>query len=73
MKYIPIFQVIVSVILIILILLQQRGAGGLGSAFGEDSSSVYRTRRGLEQGVFIATVIFGIVFLLLAIASVKFS
>ena len=71
MNYIPIVQVIISVILIVLILLQQRGAGGLGSAFGEDAGSVYRTRRGLEKGVFITTIVLAILFLILAILSVK--
>lgn len=71
MLIINISQIIVSVALIALILLQQRGSEGLGSAFGGDSgSTAYRTRRGLEKGVFIATIILGILFLLLAVFSI---
>lgn len=73
MKYIPVIQVVISTILIVLVLLQQRGSGGLGSAFGEDATSIYRTRRGLERGVFFATIILGIIFLVLAFLSIKFS
>lgn len=71
MNLIHITQIVVSVLVIGLILLQQRGAEGLGSAFGGDSgSAAYRTRRGLERGVFIATIILTIVFVVLALLSV---
>lgn len=74
MNVLHIAQVVISVILIGLILMQQRGAEGLGSSFGGDSSgSVYRTRRGLERGVFIVTIILGIAFLVLALLSVRLS
>ncbi len=36
------------------VLLQQRGSG-LGAAFGGDST-VFRTKRGLEKGLFYATI-----------------
>ena len=72
--YIHIAQIVVSIILIILVLMQQRGAEGLGSTFGGDAlGSAYRTRRGLERGVFIFTIVLSVVFLILAIASVYFS
>jgi len=51
-------QLVVSLLLIGAVLLQQRGTG-LSSAFG-GLSEVYSTRRGLEKGVFIATVVLGI-------------
>ncbi len=74
MNVLHIAQVVISVILIGLILMQQRGAEGLGSSFGGDSSgSVYRTRRGLERGVFIVTILLGIAFLVLALLSVRLS
>jgi len=65
MKDILIFsQIIVSVFLILFILLQQRG-GALGPIFGE--SSFYTKRRGFEKKIFWATIILGIIFILLAI------
>jgi protein translocase SecG subunit len=68
---IHIVQIVISVLIIGCILLQQRGAEGLGSAFGGDSGgSAYRTRRGLEQGVFIATIVLSIVFVILALLSI---
>lgn len=71
MKYINIAQIIVSVVLIGLVLLQQRGTDGLGSAFGGDGSgAAYRTRRGAEKIIFIFTIILSIVFVVLALASV---
>ncbi len=57
-------QVIISVLLITVILLQQRG-GGLSSVFG-GSGDVYRTRRGIEKSIFVATIILAALFLLTA-------
>jgi preprotein translocase subunit SecG len=61
-----IFQVITSVILIVLVLIQARGTGfgrtggGGGSAF---------TRRGLEKLIFRSTFVFVAIFLTLSILS----
>ncbi len=55
MTVIKIAQVIVSILLIVAILLQNRGTG-LGSAFG-GSGGVYLTKRGLEKKLFIATIV----------------
>lgn len=65
---INIIQVILSVLLIIAILLQQRG-GGLSSVFGGDGG-VYRTRRGLEKIIFIATIVLAVLFILAALLSI---
>lgn len=56
-----IFQIVISVLLVVAILLQQRG-GGLSPVFGGDSA-VYRTRRGMEKTVFWATIVLSILFL----------
>ncbi len=70
MNFLTITQIIVSIMLVALILLQQRGSEGLGSAFGGDSSgALYRTRRGAEKIIFIVTIILSIVFVTLAITS----
>lgn len=70
-EFLPLVQIVVSIILIILILLQQRGSS-LGSAFG-DSGGFYSTRRGLEKNIFWATVALGIIFLSLSVLNLIFS
>jgi preprotein translocase subunit SecG len=68
-KILSIAQIIVSVFLIFFILLQQRG-GALGSIFGE--GGFYTKRRGVEKKIFWATIIFGILFIILAILKLRF-
>lgn len=60
MNWIKIAQLIVSILLIVAILLQNRGTG-LGSAFG-GSGGVYLTKRGLEKKLFLATIILSVIF-----------
>jgi len=60
-------QLIVSAVLIVLILLQQRGTA-LGSAFGQESG-FYGTLRGVQKKIFWATVVMAASFLILAIAN----
>jgi preprotein translocase subunit SecG len=60
---ITIAQVVFAVLLITLILLQNR-AGGLSSVFGgSEITNVFRTKRGIERSIFILTIIFSILFL----------
>jgi len=63
-----IVQIIVSILLIIVILLQQRGSG-LGAAFGGESG-VYRTKRGAEKFIFRLTIILAVIFFVTALANV---
>lgn len=65
--YIDIIQIVSAILLIALILLQNKGTS-LGSAFGGDSS-VYRTKRGVEKWIFNGTIIVAIVFLATAFAN----
>lgn len=53
-------QLTSSLLLILFILLQAKGSG-LGSAFGGEGN-VYRTKRGLEKGLFIMTIVVAIIF-----------
>jgi protein translocase SecG subunit len=55
-----IVQLVLAIILIVEILLQQKGAG-LGLTFG-GSSNVYSTRRGIDAVIFKATVVTAILF-----------
>ena len=64
----PISQLTISVALIGAILLQQRGTG-LGSAFGGEGN-VFATRRGIERGLFVATVVLSILFIGIALVNV---
>ncbi|MDP3778986.1 MAG: preprotein translocase subunit SecG [bacterium] len=65
---INIFQIIISLLLIVGILLQQRG-GGLSAVFGGDGN-VYRTRRGVEKVVFVATIVLAALFLVTAFLNI---
>ena len=62
-------QIILSVALILIILFQVRG-GGLGGIFGQQSS-VYRTRRGVEQILFRLTIVFVVTFLVISVLTLK--
>ncbi len=68
MTWIKIAQVVVSILLIVVILLQNRGAG-LGSAFG-GSGGVYLVKRGLEKKLFIATIVISIIFFALSLLGI---
>lgn len=61
-------MIIVSVVLILVVLLQTKGSSFSG-AFGGDTSSIYRTRRGLEKSLFQFTMIAGVVFAVVAFIS----
>ena len=61
-------MIIVSVVLVLVILLQGRGSSFSGG-FGGDSSSIYRTRRGVEKTLFQFTIGVSVFFVLLAIIS----
>jgi len=65
-KVISISLPILAVLLIVLILIQQRGSG-IGSIFGGDDL-VYRTKRGAEKIIFVATIVVAVLFFGLAIA-----
>jgi preprotein translocase subunit SecG len=62
---IKIAQIVVSILLMVAILMQSRGAG-LGGVFG-GSGGVYLTKRGLEKKLFIATIVLAAVFILLSL------
>lgn len=69
-NYLPFAQIIVAAILIALILLQQRGQG-LGSAFGQEGG-FYGTLRGVQKKILWATVVFGALFIILAVLNLLF-
>ena len=68
--YLNLAQIVVSVVLIVVILLQTRNSG-LGAAFGGDS--IYKTRRGLDRTLFQLTIVLSVLFGLISLASVLFN
>lgn len=66
--YANLIQIVISVALIAIILLQAKGSG-LGGIFGGDSS-IYKTRRGVEKTLHQATIALSIVFFGISILSV---
>jgi preprotein translocase subunit SecG len=69
--YMNVAQVVLSVALILIILLQVRG-GGLGGIFGQPDT-VYRTKRGVEKTMFQLTIALAVLFIIIAVVSVRVS
>ena len=69
--YLNIAQIVLSVALILVILFQVRG-GGLGGIFGQ-ADTVFRTRRGVEKTLFQLTIGLMVVFIVIAIVSLRVS
>ena len=68
----PYIEIILALLLIVGIVLQQRGAG-LGGAFGGDNfASTFYKRRGAEKFLFNGTVAVAILFVLSAVLGFLF-
>ncbi|MEA2085862.1 MAG: preprotein translocase subunit SecG [Chloroflexota bacterium] len=67
--YLNVAQIILSVALILVILLQVRG-GGLGGIFGQPDS-VYRTKRGVEKTLFQLTIVLVVLFLIISVIALR--
>jgi protein translocase SecG subunit len=63
-----IIQIVSSLLLVILVLLQ-RSSGDMGSTLGSDGGSFMQTRRGAERLIFVLTIIVAIVFAGASLAS----
>jgi len=66
MPLLGILQILISLFLVVLILLQGRGAG-LGATFG-GGGETFRTRRGFEKILFYLTLLFAFAFVLILVA-----
>lgn len=63
----PFVQITLSILLVVAILLQQRGSS-LGGAFGGDNfSAAFHKRRGAEQFLFRVSIVIAILFVLSAL------
>lgn len=69
MKLLSILQIISAVLLILLVLLSNQGTT-IGGAFGGGENQVWRSRRGAEKLIFTLVIIFGTIFVGLAIANI---
>ncbi len=63
-----ILQIIVSALLVVFILLQQRGTA-LGGAFGQEGGAYFK-KRGAEKMIFRTSVILAILFVLLSLLNI---
>jgi preprotein translocase subunit SecG len=64
--YLNIALIIISVLLVLSVILQSKGAG-LGGLTGADSGSIFTARRGVERTLFWVTIILSAVFFALVI------
>jgi preprotein translocase subunit SecG len=69
--YLNVAQIVLAVALTLIILFQVRG-GGLGGIFGQPDT-VYRTKRGVEKTMFQLTVVLAVLFIIVAVISVRIS
>ncbi|MBI4301875.1 MAG: preprotein translocase subunit SecG [Chloroflexi bacterium] len=70
-RFLNIAQILVAILLIIVVSFQVKGMD-MGGIFGGGSSSVYRTRRGVEKTLFQATIVLAVLFIVLSMLSIKF-
>jgi preprotein translocase subunit SecG len=61
-------QIVVSIALIVLVVLQQRGTA-LGAGFG-GGGEVYSTRRGAQKKIYYLTIIIATLFLVLGVLNI---
>jgi len=70
-NYLHIVQILVSLTLVLVVLLQAKGTD-IGSAFGGTGGrSAFRTRRGIEKTLFQLTIFLVVVFVLISAWSVR--
>ena len=64
-------QIVVSIALIVLIAIQQRGAA-LGAGFG-GGGEVYSTKRGIQKKLHYVTIVLAVIFLVLGVLNIVFA
>jgi preprotein translocase subunit SecG len=64
--YLNIALIIISVLLVLSVILQSKGAG-LGGLTGADTGSIFTARRGVERTLFWITIILSVIFFALVI------
>ncbi len=69
MNILNIFQMIIAFLLIVVVVLQNRGSDS-SMAYGGGSGTSYRSKKGLEKFMFYATIVLAALFAGLSILSV---
>ena len=69
--YLTIAQMVLSVALMLVLLLQVKG-GGLGGIFGQPDT-VYRTKRGVEKTLFQFTIVLVVLFIIISLLMLRLS
>ncbi len=64
-------QIVLSIALVLAVLFQVKG-GGLGGIFGQ-ADTVYRSRRGAEKTLFQLTIVLVVLFVIVAVVSLRVS
>jgi preprotein translocase subunit SecG len=59
-SFLQVALIVISILITIFVMLQNQG-GGLGTAFGGETS-FYRTKRGAEKFLFVGTIVLGVAF-----------
>jgi preprotein translocase subunit SecG len=59
--YLMVVEIVLAIVMVVLVILQAKGSD-LGGFMGGDSSSGFRTRRGIDSTVHSATIGFAIAF-----------
>lgn len=65
-----VIQIVISVILIVVVLLQVKGSGFGAALGGMSGGGAYRTKRGLERTLFQATILLVFIFIGISFLSV---
>ncbi|MBI4995212.1 preprotein translocase subunit SecG [Candidatus Peregrinibacteria bacterium] len=65
-SFLTAFQVVISILLVLSILSQEKGSG-LSATFG-GGGEFYRSRRGIDKVLFVVTVILSALFILTSLA-----
>lgn len=68
-SYLNIAQIVLSIAIILVVLLQVRG-GGLGGIFG-NPDTVWRTKRGIEKTLFQLTIALVVLFLIVSLITLR--
>jgi preprotein translocase subunit SecG len=68
-NYLYVALIITSIALIASVILQSKGAG-LGGLTGGDTGGIFTARRGIEKTLFRVTIVLGVIFFMLATATV---
>ena len=66
-NYLTIALIIISLLLIISVIMQSKGAG-LGGLTGADTGSIFTARRGVERTLFWITIVLSVIFFALVLA-----